>query len=75
MTIDLTFFVPPRRRGQIIEFAYAADWENGRILLRVRNKLLPPGQDEKIFARPIYEGEVFEPWDKEPKDGRWKQVG
>lgn len=75
MTAELTFYIPPNCQGQIVERAYAADWENGRILMRVRNRAQRPGQDEKIFARPVYPGEVFDPWNKEPRDGKWKQVG
>jgi hypothetical protein len=74
VTIEMTFHVPPSSRGQTVEYAYAVDQENGRILMRVRNRALPPGQDEKIFARPLYEGEVFDP-NKEPRDGKWKLIG
>lgn len=70
----LTFVVPPRCQGQIVEYSYAADHENGRILLRVRDRSMPISRQEKILARPMFEDEEFEPWNREPRDGAWSIV-
>lgn len=71
----VVFVTPPRLRNRVIEFSYAADWENGRVLLRVHLVLIErTGEDLLLLAD--REGAVpVEPWFDEPRDGAWKQVG
>ena len=57
-----------------MEVSYAADTENARILMRVRDRSEPSGRNEKIFARPMYDDEYFQPWNEEPRDGEWQKV-
>jgi len=62
---NLFFVVAPEDQGQIIEVAYAPDWEHERVIRRVTDRSGPTVRYEAIGAEHLI-GE-FQPWNGAPQ--------
>lgn len=63
-----TWTVPPAAQGQIIERAYAVDWEAGLMVRRDTDRA-----DRSITYYTAPAPDTFEPWQTEPT-AQWRRV-
>lgn len=70
MTEELTFHVPPRNQGQMVEVAYAADFESNVVIQRVHD------QSDRSVA--YYISDMMDDdgdyWNGAPPNKRWRMM-
>lgn len=67
----LDFSVRPADQGQIVEVAYAADWENEVLVRRVTDR----SDGSVVFACATIKDGKFEPWNGVlPDHGEWASI-
>src|SRR5690606_21994314 len=65
---ELSYHIAPEDQGQFVEYAFAYDWENGRVIQRVTDR---SGARTYYYAAPAENliGE-WEPWNRAPQFAR-----
>ncbi len=74
-SLNVSYIVPPEYRGQTVEVAYAADWDERLVVRRTHDRSTGRVSYEWAPAESIY-GD-WEPWDRKPslKGKRvWRKV-
>jgi hypothetical protein len=71
MTTELTFHVPPRNQGQMVEQSYAADHERGEVIRRTADA---SARTIEYHASPLLAGDEGEYWNAPPRNRRWHRL-